>query len=148
MQVHKDFLEFLQLLNAHAVEFLVVGGYAVAFHGAPRFTGDIDLFVNPLPGQVEGVLCALEEFGFPVAGLNVSSILNEGQILQLGRQPYQIHIMTAISGISWPEAWSSRVPGTYGACPVMFLGKDALILNKRAARRTKDLADVEALEDV
>lgn len=146
MEVHEDFLELLQLLNAHGVEFLIVGGYAVAFHGAPRFTGDIDILAAPEEANLAKVLFALGAFGFPTAGLTPAGIVEGRKILQLGREPAQVHIMTSVSGVSWNEAWSSKVSGRYGSCPVFFVGREALLKNKRAARRAKDLADVEALE--
>jgi hypothetical protein len=145
MDVQKDFSELCSLLNARAVEFLIVGGYAVAFHGAPRFTGDLDILICPALDQIERMLAALHQFGFPAGQLTASALLAERTVLQLGRVPVQVHIMTEISGVSWNHAWASKSPGTYGDVPVHFIGRDALIVNKRAAGRLKDLADVEAL---
>jgi hypothetical protein len=147
MEVQKDFLELLRLLNAHGVEYLVVGGYAVAFHGAPRFTGAIDIFVAPEGTNVEKVLIALGQFGFPTLGLSPDEVIAGKKILQLGREPFQVHVMTAVSGIAWDEAWESRTGGHYGPCPVYFIGRQALIRNKRSTGRAKDQADVEALEE-
>jgi hypothetical protein len=87
----------------------------------------------------------LREFGFPTSGMHPAELLEQNRILQLGRIPIQIHLMTTISGVSWEDASGSRVPATYGRIPVFFIGRDALIANKRAAGRLKDLADVEAL---
>jgi hypothetical protein len=133
-------------LNEKRVEFLIVGGYAVAFHGAPRFTGDLDILVRPEVENVEGVLAALHDFGFPTNAVSSTYILEARKILQLGRIPVQIHIMTNISGVDWHEAWESRQPGRYGDVPVFFIGRSALAANKRAAGRPKDLADLDALE--
>ena len=145
MEFHRDFAELCALLNANEVEFLIVGGYAVAFHGAPRFTGDMDLLVRPAPEQVERLLRALREFGFPAEDANADPLLEPHKILQLGRVPVQVHIMTSITGVSWEVAWESRQASSYGGVPVSFIGLDPLIANKKAVGRVKDLADVEAL---
>ena len=145
MDVQKDFAELCSLLNAERVDFLIVGGYAVAFHGAPRFTGDLDLLVRPAIETVQQMLGVLRRFGFPVDEVSGQDVLDKKKILQLGRIPVQIHLMTGITGVSWELAWASRIAGVYGDVPVFFIGREALIANKRAAGRLKDLADVEAL---
>ena len=145
MEFHKDFAELCSLLNENGIDFLIVGGYAVAFHGAPRFTGDIDLFVRPTTEQVVRLLRALQEFGFPDANVSPDYLLERRKILQLGQAPVQVHLMTSITGVSWEEAWASRKEGLYGSVPVYFIGLATLIANKKAVGRMKDLADVEAL---
>src|SRR2546425_11626235 len=104
MEFHKDFAELFSLLNAHSIEFLIVGGYAVAFHGAPRFTGDMDLLVRPAKEQVARLLQALQEFGFTTTEVTPEYLLERQKILQLGRVPVQVHVMTSITGVSWEEA--------------------------------------------
>ena len=146
MEFHQDFAELCSLLNANGVEFLIVGGYAVAFHGAPRFTGDIDLLVRPEAEHVACLLNAIQEFGFPVAEISPGYLLEQQNILQLGRVPVQVHLMTSITGLSWEDAWRSRTAGSYGEVPVYYLGLDALLANKKAVGRLKDLGDVEALQ--
>jgi hypothetical protein len=146
MDFQRDFAELCSLLNAKSVDYLIVGGYAVAFHGAPRFTGDLDVLIPPDPRQIERVLSALCEFGFPANEVTVSELLEEHRILQLGRPPGQVHVMTNISGVNWDQAWATRDRGVYGGVPVFFIGREVLLVNKRAAGRIKDLADVEALE--
>ena len=145
MDIHQDFADLCSLLNARNVEFLIVGGYAVAFHGAPRFTGDLDVLVRPEVEHVERMLTALRDFGFPAETAAAAYLLDAAKILQLGHVPLQVHIMTKITGVSWAEAWASRVHGSYGDVPVAFIGRGPLLENKRAAGRSKDLADVEAL---
>jgi hypothetical protein len=145
MDLHRDFANLCSLLNANGVDFLIVGGYAVAFHGAPRFTGDLDILIYPALEQVQRTLTAVKQFGFPAEQIDAQDVLQQRRILQLGRQPVQIHVMTSISGVSWDSAWESRQAGSYGNVPVFFIGRDALLANKRAAGRAKDLADVEAL---
>ncbi|MBI4876834.1 MAG: hypothetical protein HY822_19530 [Acidobacteria bacterium] len=145
MDLSKDFRDLCALLNAKGIEYLIVGGYAVAFHGAPRFTGDLDLLIRPDESSVNRMLAVVQEFGFPIAGVNSTDLLERQTILQLGRVPRQIHLMTAVSGLTWEVAWNSRQEGKYGDVRVLYLGREALLTNKRACGRAKDLADVEAL---
>jgi len=146
MDVQKDFADLCALLNAKNIDFLIVGGYAVAFHGAPRFTGDLDILIRPDAEQLERMLGALREFGFPTDDVTTTELLERHRILQLGLVAVQIHAMTSITGVKWDHAWACRVRGGYGSGPVHFIGREALVANKLAAGRTKDLADVEALE--
>lgn len=146
MDLAPDFNEFIGSLNAHGAEFLVVGAYALAFHGAPRFTGDLEVFVRPTVDNGGRVLSAVRAFGFPVEELQPQDLIDPRRILEMGVEPVQIHVITAISGVSWEDAWQTREPGVCGTHPVAFLGRDAFITNKRAAGRPKDLADIDALE--
>jgi hypothetical protein len=146
MELAPDFDEFIGSLTAHGVEFVVVGAYALAFHGAPRFTGDLDILVRPALENAARVLEALEAFGFPVTELSPEAITDRRRMLQLGVPPVQIHLMSAISGVEWDEVWSDRVEGVLGRNTVHFLGRETFLRNKRAAGRPKDLADIDALE--
>ena len=146
MELAPDFDEFIASLTAHGVEFVVVGAYALAFHGAPRFTGDLDILVRPSLENAARVLDALEAFGFPVPDLSPDAIADRRRMLQMGVPPVQIHLMSAISGVEWDEVWSDRVEGTLGRHRVSFLGRETFVRNKRAAGRPKDLADIDALE--
>jgi hypothetical protein len=146
MELAPDFDEFIGFLTAHGVEFVVVGAYALAFHGAPRFTGDLDILVRPTLDNAARLLAALEAFGFPIVELSPEAIADRRRMLQMGVPPVQIHVMSAISGVEWEEAWSDRVEGTLGTHKVQFLGRDTYLRNKRAAGRPKDLADIDALE--
>ena len=145
MQLAPDFDEFIGSLTAHGVEFVIVGAYALAFHGAPRFTGDLDILVRPAIDNAARLLEALEAFGFPVTELSPEAISDRRRMLQMGVPPVQIHVMSAISGVEWEEAWSDRVEGPLGRHTVQFLGRDTFLRNKRAAGRPKDLADIDAL---
>ena len=145
MVFEKDFREFCSLLNEEKIDYLIVGGYAVAFHGAPRATGDIDILIRPEHEHVVRLLAAIECFGFPSAGVTPEYLLTQSKILQLGRVPVQIHIMTSITGVDWNQAWGSRQQGVYGGVPVFFIGLSALVANKAAAARPKDVADIKAL---
>jgi hypothetical protein len=145
MEFQRDFEDLCASLNGRNVDYLIVGGYALAFHGAPRFTGDLDIFIRPTTENVSRLLAALNDFGFREAPVRPDDLLRERKMLELGRQPVQVHIMAWISGVFWETAWESRQLGAYGSAPVCFLGREAFIANKRAVGRPKDLADIEAL---
>jgi len=145
MEVQKDFKEFLELLNSHKVEYLVVGGYALAFHGVPRFTGDIDIFVIADKENAERILRVLEEFGFGDLDINGDDFVQEGKVVQLGVAPVRIDIITSLSGLSWQEANLQKVDGKYGDVSVCFIGREEFIKNKRAIGRKRDIVDIEAL---
>jgi hypothetical protein len=145
MEVQEDFREFLALLNAHEVKFMIVGGYALAFHGAPRFTGDIDVFVKPDHENAKRIIKALADFGFSSLDLSIIDFQDQNKVIQLGLPPVRIDIITSISGVTWEEADSSKEPGLFGDVSVSYIGKKQFIANKRATGRKKDLADIEAL---
>jgi hypothetical protein len=145
MEIHSDFKGLLELFNKHGVEYLIVGGYALAFHGAPRMTGDIDLFVRPTSENAERILAALDDFGFGSLTLSRKDFATPGMVVQLGVPPVRIDIITGVSGVSWEKADVSKVSGRYGDTPVFFISRDDFIVNKRATGRAKDAADIEAL---
>ncbi len=146
MKLSNDLREFVELLNTHNVDFLVVGGYAVAFHGYPRYTGDIDILVRSTLEQSQWLVNALNEFGFGSLGFTEDTFMVPNQIVQLGRPPNRIDLLTSISGVEFEEAWASRVVQDLDGVPVSFLAKELLVKNKIATGRTKDLADVEKLQ--
>jgi hypothetical protein len=146
MEIHKDFKELLELLNSHKVEYLVVGGYALAFHGAPRFTGDIDLFVKPDAANAKRILEAMGEFGFGSLNLSEADFTSPDNVVQLGVPPVRVDIMTSLTGVSWEKAYTGKVRGDCDKIPVYFISKQELIANKAALGRQKDLADIEALD--
>jgi hypothetical protein len=146
MELAPDFDEFIGCLTVHGVEFVVVGAYALAFHGAPRFTGDLDILIRPALENAARLLKALEAFGFPVTGLSAEIVADRRRMLEMGIPPVQIHVMSAISGVGWEEAWLHRVDGALGSHRVPFIGRETFLRNKRAAGRLKDLADIDALE--
>jgi hypothetical protein len=146
MEIQPDFKELLVLLNAHGVDYLIVGGYALAFHGAPRFTGDLDVFISTTPANAGKVYSALNAFGFESVGLTPEDFSRADQVIQLGVPPVRIDFVTTIDGVEWTAAWAGRDQGEYGGVPVCFLGKPEFIKNKKATGRLKDLADVEALQ--
>ena len=145
MEIQKDFKELLELFNTHKVEYIVVGGYALAFHGVPRFTGDIDLLVMPVAENARRVLASLRDFGFDSLNLSESDFTRIENIIQLGVSPVRIDILTSLSGVDWEKSQANKVAGDYGGTPVYFLGKKEFILNKKSLGRKKDLADIEAI---
>jgi hypothetical protein len=145
MEIQPDYKELLELLNAHNVDYIIVGAYALAFHGAPRFTGDIDIFVKPDPENAERILAVLKEFGFGSLDLDKSDFQQPDQVIQLGVPPVRVDLLTSLTGVPWQQAYSGKVKAAYGDVPVYFLGRSEFIANKKALGRKKDLADIEAL---
>jgi hypothetical protein len=145
MEIRTDFKELLELFNKHRVEYLIVGGYALALHGAPRVTGDIDLFVRPTNENAERILAALGDFGFGSLNLSKDDFTKPGMIVQLGVPPVRIDLITSVSGVPWEKADAGKAPGFYADVPVFFIGRDDFLANKRATGRAKDAADIEAL---
>ena len=123
-----------------------MGGHALAFHAKPRFTKDIDIFVEPSSKNAKRLMQALDDFGFGDVGLNEEDFSKPGAIVQLGVAPNRIDLITAIDGVTFDEAWQGREKGRFGSQDVYYLGKAELIRNKRASGRKQDLADLEWLE--
>lgn len=147
MELEPDFSEFCSLLNAHRVEFVIVGAYALAFHGAPRYTGDIDFLVRPTEDTGQRLLDAIAAFGFPTAPVTPHDIVIGRKVIQMGVPPVQIHVMSAIDGVTWDEVWAGREQGRLGDLDVQFIGQAEFLKNKKAAGREKDLADIDALRN-
>jgi hypothetical protein len=145
MDLPSDFKALLALFNASGVEYVIVGGYALAQHGAPRFTGDIDILVKADAANARNILAALDAFGFGSLGLTSDDFNTPDQILQFGFPPQRIDLMTSITGVTWDEVKSGSVTGMYDDVPALFIGRSQLIANKRATGRAQDLADLEAL---
>jgi len=145
MEVQQDFRDLLALFNKHKVDYIIVGAYALGFHGAPRYTGDLDVLVRPDPVNARSIMQALQEFGFGSVGLTAADFEEEGKVVQLGFPPVRIDIITSITGVSWEQARSGRVEGWFGDLMVHYIGRDDFIYNKRALGRKKDIADLEAV---
>lgn len=145
MEVQKDFKELLELFNKHKVEYVIVGGYALAFHGAPRYTGDLDIYVYPDFNNAKRIMRALKDFGFDSVGLVQADFEKPGYVIQLGVPPVRIDIMTSLTGLSWKKVFKNRVEGRYGSINVYYIGRKEFILNKRKIGRKKDIADIEAI---
>jgi predicted nucleotidyltransferase len=145
MKLHQDIHEFIELCLSRKVEFLLVGGYALAFHGAPRFTEDIDLMVLVSPENADKLYSVLADFGFGEVGIIRDDFLHADQVIQLGRAPNRIDILTGISGVTWKEAWASRIQVNLDGIEIQVIGKQELIRNKQATGRIQDLADLARL---
>lgn len=147
-ELNVDFVDLLRALFEAQVEFVIVGAHALAAHGLPRATGDLDVLVEPTPENATRVMTALELFGAPVAAHGVTSADFEtvGNVYQIGLPPRRIDLLTSISGVSFDEARASRIVVDVTDMKLPVLGRDALLKNKRATGRPKDLVDVEALE--
>ena len=148
MDVNEDFVDIAKGFVDNGVEFLIVGAYALAAHGFPRTTGDIDLFVRPTPDNAARVFRALADFGAPVAahGVTQRDFEVEDKVYQLGLPPRRIDILTSISGVSFDEAAADAVEGKLGPVSVRFIGKGAMARNKLASGRPKDLVDAALLQ--
>lgn len=146
MTLQKDIREFVALLLSENVEFLLVGGYALALHGVPRFTEDIDFLVLSSAENAARIMQVLDGFGFGGLDVSEADFQRPSFVIQLGMAPNRIDLLTGIDGVSWEEAWASREPVALDGLEVMMIGREALIRNKRASGRTQDLADVERLE--
>ena len=141
-----DLQEFIRLLNADAVEFLIVGAWALAFHGRPRYTGDVDVLLRRDSTNAARMMRVIEAFGFGKTGVVEEDFLRENYVIQLGVEPHRIDLLTGISGVEFEEAWQTRVAGELGGQTVWFLDRDLLIRNKLASGRDKDIADARLLE--
>lgn len=144
--MNQDFLDLLRALSAHDVRFLIVGAYALAIHGRPRATGDLDVWVDATPDNAPRVMAALSDFGAPLRDVSASDFSAPGIVLQMGLPPYRIDVLTELSGLTFAEAWPTRMRGAFGPdLEVDYIGRDAFIRNKRATGRAKDLGDIEGL---
>lgn len=145
MNIQPDFKELLQLLEKHKVEYMIVGGYAVAFYGYPRFTKDIDIFFDIDMESIDRLIKALVEFGFPEKDLKSELFLTKGNVITFGVAPVRVDFLNEISGVEFSEAKNYRVRGKYGDSEVYFIGKNDLIKNKMSTDRLHDKADAEEL---
>lgn len=144
MSVQPDFRDLLAALNSRKVEFVIVGAFALAHHGRPRATGDLDVWIRPTAENARNLLVALADFGFASVGLTEKDILS-GQVIQLGFPPVRIDLLTVLDGVTAAEVWNDKVPGAFGEIPASYLSRQCLVRNKRATGRPQDLADLESL---
>ena len=141
-----DFRDFLKLLNSRNVRYLLIGGYAVGYHGYSRATADMDLWIDIHPDNATRVVSALREFGFSSAELEASLFLEEGKVVRMGVPPVRIEILTTISGVSFGDCYPQRVTAQIDGVEVPVISLAHLKINKRASGRFKDLADLEQLK--
>lgn len=139
--MNRDFFDMLSALSGEGAEYLVVGAYALAAHGLPRATGDLDVWVRPTVDNAERVLRALRSFGAPLLDLTRDDLLRPDTVFQIGVAPTRIDLLTGVSGLTFDEAWPSRISVTLEGLPVPVIGFDELLRNKEASGRPQDLAD-------
>lgn len=142
----KDFKEFVALLKKHDAEYMIVGGYAVGVHGYPRYTGDLDIWLNPTKANAERVLRAITDFGFGSFNLTVADLTQEGNVIQLGQPPLRIDLLTTIDGVTFDACYTNRKEVTFDGLTMNFIGYHDLVTNKKATGRHRDLDDVENME--
>jgi hypothetical protein len=145
MVVSRDYEDLFGLLNSEKAEYLVVGGHALAFHGSPRYTGDIDIFISIKPRNAARVLRAVGKFGFSALPIEVEDFMRPNRVIQFGYPPWRIDILTGLTGVRFETAWKSKIRTRYGKTPIWLISRADLIRNKRRTGRTRDLADLEAL---
>jgi len=146
MKLEEDYEEFIELLNEHNVQYLIVGAYAVSYYARPRNTGDIDFFIRKSTQNISNLLDALGAFGFGSLDLTPKDFA-EDTILQLGYEPVRIDLMTSISGVSFEQAYNNKERGQLGNQTAYFISLNDLITNKEASNRTQDRADAELLKN-
>ncbi len=143
--MEKDFREFIGSLNAAGAKYVVVGGYAVGFHGFMRYTEDIDFFVEASPENAARVMLAMRTFGAPTANIAERDFSSPNMVVQFGRPPNRIDILTSLEGVRFEDAWKKRVEVTIDGLRVPFMGLNHLLRNKRAVGRPQDLTDVKRI---
>jgi len=141
----QDFIDFIELLNIHKVEFMIVGAHALSYHGRPRHTGDLDIWINPTPANADRMLKVLFNFGFSSVGLKKSDFLKQDFITQLGYPPLRIDLLNSISGVEFDHAYARKISVDIDNLVVPFISIQDFILNKQATGRPKDIADIESL---
>lgn len=142
----QDFKEFVTLLQKNNAEYLIVGGYAVGVHGHPRFTGDLDIWLNPSPENARRILATVNEFGFSSFNLTELDFIKEGNVIQLGYPPLRIDLLTSIDGVSFQECFENRKAVEMESVTVNFIGYWDLIKNKKETGRPRDIDDIEHLK--
>jgi hypothetical protein len=144
--MNQDFVDLLRAFVAHDVRFLIVGAYALAVHGRPRATGDLNVWVDATPSNAPHVMRALAAFGAPMAQISEADFSEPGVVYQIGVPPGRIDIFTTLTGLTFGEAWPGRVQQDVGGVQADFIGREAFVKNKRATGRAKDLGDIEGME--
>jgi hypothetical protein len=146
MKLEKDFSDFVELLNQHGIEYMVVGGYALAFHGEPRFTGDMDIWIDVSVSNAEKMVKVMHDFGAASLGFTKKDFMDEGIIKQIGQPPLRIDILSAIDGVNYEDAKKDKKFFKTGELKIPFIGVRDFIKNKEASGRRKDLQDIKKLK--
>jgi hypothetical protein len=148
MIFEQDFVDFIELLNLHDVQYMIVGAHALAYHGRPRHTGDLDIWIKPSSENALKMITVLDDFGFGSLGLSAKDFLKDNYVTQLGYPPLRIDILNSISGVEFDEAYSNKVEAEIDDLPVKFINVVEFIKNKEATGRKKDLGDIESLKNL
>jgi predicted nucleotidyltransferase len=143
MNIPDDFKEFIRLLNENKVKYLIVGGYAVGFYSQPKFTQDIDFWIDYSEENIKSLLKVLNNFGFTKMDKSINQLKNPNKMMQLGNPPLRIDIMTSISGINFKKAYKNKIDGNYLGIKANFISLKDLLINKKASKRKKDLDDLD-----
>ena len=146
MELDEDFREFIELLNEHQVDYLVIGGYAVNYHGYPRYTRDIDIWLWMTESNIKKLISAIKDFGFRDLNLEIRDFMTPENIIQLGYEPYRIDLLVDVEGVNFKECFERRIEGDLDGTTVKFLSLQDLITAKKKAGRFQDLADAEQLQ--
>jgi len=147
MIFERDFIDFIELLNIHNVEYMVIGAHALAFHGRPRHTGDLDIWIKPSIENAGKMVNVLKDFGFESLRLTKEDFLKENYVTQLGYPPLRIDILNAISGVNFDEAYAGRIIGQEEELTISFINIQDFIANKMATGRAKDWGDIDLLNN-
>lgn len=143
--MRRDFEDFIQILKKKRVRFVIVGAFALAYHGYPRNTGDIDIWIHPLEENAKKAVASIEKFFGTTLGVTAEDITT-GKIIQFGRPPVRIDLISRLTGVTTDEIWDNRIKGKFSGIPVFYIDKQTFIKNKRAIGRAKDLADADFLD--
>ena len=143
--MHRDFIEFIEILNRNNVEFVIIGGIALAYHGFPRFTGDIDIWIRPSLDNVKKTFNSIEEFFGTRMTTAPEDFLRGHNMISLGEEPVKIEIHVTLDGVTEDEIWNTRTGGKFGDEDVHYIGKETFIKNKKAVGRDQDLVDIKKL---
>ena len=146
MIFERDFIEFIELMNKHKVEYMVIGAHALAFHGRPRHTGDLDIWIKPSNDNALKMVNTINDFGFGSLGLTTKDFIRENYVTQLGYPPLRIDILNSISGVSFDDAYKKKIHGEFDGMSICFISIQDFIENKKASGRHKDLGDIELLK--
>jgi predicted nucleotidyltransferase len=146
MTLAQDFEDFIKLLNKHQVDYMVVGGYALAFHGKPRHTGDLDIWINTTEDNAEKLVHAIKEFGLSGLGLTKSDFMQEGYVTQIGYPPLRIDILNSIDGVQFETAFLNKLLVDVNGIEIKYIGLRDFIDNKNASGRSQDIADVKEIK--
>ena len=145
MEIQRDYEDLLRLFNKHKVRYCIIGAYALAFYGMPRYTKDMDVLVEPDTENAKKMVKALNEFGFASTKLSLKDFTKKGMIIQLGYEPVRVDIITSITGVNFKDIWKNRKRGAYGKQKALFIGRNDLIRIKRISNRKQDQIDINFL---